>query len=376
MARLANWKRVYKTTIGWLLVAGCITPFDPPAISNPTADLVVEGFINTGNGPTDFMLTRTSSLSGISQPAPELNAQVSVEDGQGNIFPLTEIGNGNYTLSSLGSDTTGKFRLQIHTADGEQFISDYDSAVSTPPIDSVSWGLESGDLHIYVNSHDPTGQVDYYRWNYQETWEFHSYYKSYLEWLGGAVVARPPGQEAYTCWHADQSTDILISSASGLSSDIISRFPLTVVADHSKQISVLYSILVDQFGMSQAAYQYWQALEKNTEQTGTIFDPLPFTADGNLHCVTNPAEKVIGFVSAGSEQQQRIFISNAALPADWNIEPDCPLVVVPADSVQFFFGISELLPISQDGVSAYFASEATCVDCTLTGTNVKPSFWP
>ncbi|OIQ64306.1 hypothetical protein GALL_541430 [mine drainage metagenome] len=149
-----------------------------------------------------------------------------------------------------------------------------------------------------------------------------------------------------------------------------------------------------QYALTTDAYNYFVLLKKNTEQLGSIFDAQPSELTGNIHCLTNPAEPVIGFVTAGSVTQQRIFIDNANLPA-W--QADLPFKGCSADTLVYIYTIPKSVPpqliyqvrefiytdvmIPIDYVDAFYpnngytAAFPYCVDCTLRGTNKQPSFW-
>ena len=43
---------------------------------------------------------------------------------------------------------------------------------------------------------------------------------------------------------------------------------------------------------------------------------------GNIHCLTDPNEAVIGYVEITQEQTQRIFIFNSQV-SGWNYNPGC-----------------------------------------------------
>jgi hypothetical protein len=72
------------------------------------------------------------------------------------------------------------------------------------------------------------------------------------------------------------------------------------------------------------------------------------------------------------------------LPADWNEIPDCIVTEVRniKDSLYDNFHADAFVPIEvgrqspSGGVETYLSSSGMCVDCTLTGTLTKPSFWP
>src|SRR5262249_36219111 len=99
------------------------------------------------------------------------------------------------------------------------------------------------------------------------------------------------------------------------SSDIINQQLIETIPARSEKIGFKYSILVNEYAITEEAFAYWQSLKKNTEQLGTLFDEQPTQqVSGNIHCVSNPNEPVIGFIASGTMQQKRIFISNDDLP--------------------------------------------------------------
>jgi hypothetical protein len=91
---------------------------------------------------------------------------------------------------------------------------------------------------------------------------------------------------------------------------------------------------------------------------------------------------VIGYIGAGSSSTKRAFISNSALPASWNPLPSCEITSVPdnKDSIQAFFSSFYLIPLSSylDDLNRlrYSAASFDCADCTFSGTNIKPVYWP
>ncbi len=188
-------------------------------------------------------------------------------------------------------------------------------------------------------------------------------------------------EDVYTCWQTHNSTNILLGSSAKLSDDVINEAPIAYIEPHDKKISVLYSIWVRQYALDINGYNYLEAIRNNTERVGSIFDPQPNQTTGNIRCITDPAEKVIGYVNAGNSVEKRIFIKNSELPPLWNKYPDCPIYDVPdnQDSLLAYFDggwepLQRMLTPANQVV--YPASYKDCVDCTLTGTNIKPSFWP
>ncbi len=87
----------------------------------------------------------------------------------------------------------------------------------------------------------------------------------------------------------------------------------TITKDDPK-MDIGYSMLVRQYPLDQQAYTYWLNVQKNSQSLGGLFDLQPGQLPGNIHGVTNPKDPVVGYVSACSIAEKRIFISNSQLP--------------------------------------------------------------
>jgi hypothetical protein len=186
------------------------------------------------------------------------------------------------------------------------------------------------------------------------------------------------------CWRTRSSTDINIGTSVRLSQDRIREAPLLFTRLPSVKFNYQYSILVRQYAQTPEAYQYWETLKKNTENIGSLFDPLPTQLTGNITCLTDPREPVLGFVSAASVAEKRIFIDGQELAERWtyvNEYGTClPDTITPDKASQYFAGgtdipLQELLN-EMGTIIGYTYSGVSCVDCRQRGTNVKPGFWP
>jgi len=265
---------------------------------------------------------------------------------------------------------------------------------NSPSIDTVNYTIQSSGLQVNVNTHDPANNTHYYRWEYTETYIIHSmYYSNYMEVNHDTTAVRPPDKQIYQCWVNDTSSTIVLGSSAKLSHDIISEQPVITIPSTSEKVHIRYSIRVKQYALTTDAYNYFILLKKNTEQLGSIFDAQPSELTGNIHCLSNPAEPVIGYVTAGNATEQRIFIDNKDLPA-WT--PDLPDKNCQIDTLRYVFLIPNSAPpqliyyvkefiytgveIPIDIVGSYpnggfTAAFPYCVDCTLRGVNKPPSFW-
>ncbi|WP_375416497.1 DUF4249 domain-containing protein [uncultured Hymenobacter sp.] len=365
-----------------LSISGCTDPYEPEVINSPKSFLVVSGFINL-SGVTTIRLSRTQNLAATEAPPAETGATVTIEDATGTRYGLTEQAGGTYTAPVLPLSAGQQYRLRLRTSAGREYASDLVAAKASPPIDKLTWTQDDRGVQVYVSAQDPAGTTRYYRWTYQETWEFQSAYNSFFEYVNGAIQRRQ--ENIYQCWATANSTSIRLSSTAKLSQDVVASFPLTRVPLNSAKLHFKYSILVSQYAQTPEEYAYYELLQKNTENLGGLYDPQPSQLTGNVHCLTDAAETVIGYVGATGVTERRLFIASTELPPQGRYETGyetCSADTILLQNLSFRFNNAGYLPISGVGegrtgtLIGYSGAPAECVDCRLRGTNVKPSFWP
>jgi hypothetical protein len=362
-----------------LLLITCKDPFYPPVNSSKKQYLVVEGYLNAA-APTVIKLSYTRSISpqDTARRLAELKARVTIEDDHENSYRLNETGNGTYTINADFFNTASKYRVRIITVSGNQYLSDFVPFKPSPPISNIDWNLKYKGVQLYVNTQDAQNNTRYYRWEYEETWEFHTQLISQLKFNEADSSVTPRTEQVHICWNSHKNTNIILGSSAKLKEDIIYHYPLIYFPEHDERLSVLYSIIVTQFPLDSSAYNYWMAMKSNTENVGSVFDPQPNETKGNIHLVSDSTETVIGYISAGSSQQLRVFIANSSLPSSWNIRLNCPEIFVSsADAISLFLtGYTPLYGLVKDGVRGFNISLSECADCTIRGVNIKPAFWP
>jgi hypothetical protein len=373
-----------------LLAAGCKDRYDAPVVSPKTGYLVVEGNINSSNGPTIISISRTNPLNNRDINF-EAGALVSVEGNDNSSYTLAESNPGQYS-GTLNLNAGVKYRTNIHTTNGRQYISDFAEVKNNPPIDSISWQREHDGVGIYVNTHDAQNSTRYYQWEFTETWEFHSHFVSTLIYDTVPNTHPPlynimyrngrhePDSTLFICYKTVPASTITIGSTVALSNDIV-FYPVIFIPPASWKLSVLYSIEVKQHTLTKEGFEYLEKMKKNTETTGSIFDAQPSELRGNIHNPKDPSEQVLGFINISPVQSKRIFISNDQLPG-WSYSQDCYRIEVinDPDSIRYY-GIGNMptypakLGIFGDIIS-FYVSSAECVDCRLRGSSIKPVFWP
>ena len=364
-----------------LLFDACKEPYYPAIIEAPNSYLVVDGMIKVGGDSTIIRLTRTRNLSDSSAVVTEEGAFVVLEGNQGGYFPFTRLGNGYYGTAPLNLRVNEKFSLKITTSDNKQYQSELLPVKPTPPIDSVSW-VRDTSVTIRVSTKDPTGNTRFYRWEFEETWEYNSFYESILGYDYGTnqPYYLDPKDYLNRCWSSQKSSSILLASTNAQVDDLVENLPVTTIVQGSDKASVRYSILVKQYALTKEAFEYWQLLRKNTNELGSIFGNQPAELISNIKCTSNSEEPVVGFISISSIQQKRLFIRRGELSGwypDYSLQQLCEPKIVGPDSLSYYLqrnkNLMQAYNITGGGTAL---ADKRCIDCRLRGGSTKmPSYW-
>jgi hypothetical protein len=375
----------------FILMFSCRKLYNPPAIAGNNHFLAVDGFIQTGvNASSTFTLTRSRDLTDTIPTIPELGAQVSIKGSDGSSYSLQDYtGTGIYISSAANLDSTISYQLAINTSDGKKYLSDLVPSKTAPPIDSVTWELDIDPTtqlptaNVFVNAHDPTNNTRYYRWDYLETFKHDAVYDAPWGEANGLIFPFPPGGSTYECWSTLPSTNILLGTSIALSQDVITHVPIASYGMNDPKMDIGNSILVRQYPLTLDEYNFWLTVQKNSQSLGGLFDLQPAQISGNIHCITNPNDPALGYISASTVQVKRIYISNKSLPG-WKSNPfiNCPQVSVLQDQLNLLvynYPDTSYGPYHFGGDFTVYLVVApkSCLDCRYQGgTNIKPDFWP
>lgn len=367
-----------------LLFSNCVQEFDPPSQGYENL-LIVEALLPDGDNPFEVTLSRSIPID-TSAFIPESGATISISEDSGEIYLLFEsnVSGVYFYPGSINAQAGKSYQLRIKTRNGNQYESSYVTMRKTPDIEAVTFQYgekpesDSEGMQIFVSTKDVSNETWYYRWEWDEIWQFRSAYPSYHIYENGQILERT--ENITTCWKADKSTSIEFATSINLSEDIIHNYPIRYVSTNTDRLNSKYSINVKQYALSEESYNYWKELQKTTESLGTLFDPQPSIVQGNIHNVSDDRETILGYFDASSVKEKRIFIKRS----------DLPLTRIPSnyffctDSLVTFRNIPDMLKtgyflaselLNDFGGKEYQMSSRYCIDCTLSGTNVKPDFW-
>ncbi|MEO5681536.1 MAG: DUF4249 domain-containing protein [Chitinophagaceae bacterium] len=375
-----------------LLITGCKEKYESPVVSPVTGYLVVDGVINSGPGTASLTLSRTTKFDN-RNIVYEKGAGVTVQGEDSSVYALLEKGQGIYSADNLNLKNTLKYRLRINASNGKRYLSDFVVVKNNPPIDSISWKIENNGVQLYVNTHDARNNARYYQWYYDEAWQIQSSYYSTLKYKithsqsgdNYTVVYRDSTTFSYdptivNCWQFNAPLNLFLGSTAKLSQDII-YLPVNYIPPASIKLGVMYSIRLKQYTWTKEGYEFLEKMKRNTESTGSVFDPQPSELKGNISCISDASETVIGFFNISPVQEKRIFIRRSDVPS-WQYAAGCFDVEIENVSDSIAHKALGLLPTVVEkqspfgGIVTFKAAPPDCVDCTLRGSNKKPSYWP
>jgi len=328
-----------------LLLYSCIKRYDPVIKRTDEGKYVVTGGVNNGDTVQHINVSIASQLTYIPKRLTVPYCIVKIIDGKGNFYTANDVFNGNYEaiipVSELIPGNT--FKVDIQVPDGTHIVSDFDQIQDSPEVDSVYYlpDIFITGIQFYVDLDARNFACRTYRFEAIETWEYTAPFYWYIE--------------NSVCWVSSNVRSVFTLSTKDQTKNVYTILPLHFVDNYSSQrLRYMYSLLVSQFSLSDAAFNYWDQMRRNNIEQGGLYENQPFQVIGNLHNLTDPAKQVLGFFGASTKRTKRIFVQGGS--GLGNAYIDCPPAIPPAR----------------------YGPESECVDCRnkVGGTNIKPSFWP
>jgi hypothetical protein len=360
-----------------ILLNRCITEFTPQ--TNEEQQLVVvEGLITDQPEAYVIKLSKSIPLGKKAAAIPLRNCNVTVSDDIGHVFYAAEYYPGTYyTDPSVCRGVVGrKYTLNIFLNGPTGNILHYQSIPiemkPVPPIDSLYFekivirqneGFYQPDegAQVYLNTHSPDNSCKYYRWEFDETWEFHLPY------------AVPNN----VCWLSSKSDLINVKSTSAIAESRVTRYPLNYISNETDRLKVKYSMLVKQYSINEDEFVYWDKLRNITEQVGGLYDITPSSITSNIMCIEDPGQKVLGYFSVSACSTKRVFVKDlfsGIIDLYRNCVDDTIFSPGPIPNLGESVWILEDHDLPPPAYRTITYSKG-CYDCTLRGTKEEPLYW-
>ena len=369
-----------------LLAVSCVYPFTPDPTDGSGA-LVIEGDILIGEWTT-VKVSRTIPINSRSLSDPVVGS-VFVEDDSGRQYNAEKTDeSGAYLVNTTDADPSRSYRL--HFKDGStkrEYVSAWETVRSAPVIDSLSYNLDYDRerLNIALSMHS-RGE-SFFKWSYVEDWEFHSMFNADLKYIPSKNWSVPSRIEqmvfpesTYYCYKHAESSQIMTFSTEKQSDDRFVDLEFLPIPQRDRRLSSLYRIVVALEPMSKDAYLYWENIKTNSEYTGSLFAPNPSEMVGNIRCVEEPNELVLGYINVAQRTTEQLVLRSS----DHKFFKSPDLYVEPVEvgrqewDTYYRDGFLPFTYVMPGDLSSTLWTPGRCVDCKLLngGSYEKPDDWP
>ena len=333
----------------------CVSPYD--IRYNLAADLLtVEGFVSDATGTTvSIRLSRSEQVSVYNEPIK--GCVVEILEGSGTKIALKETQPGFYSTPDGFKGVAGQtYQLRFTTPQGKTYESGVEKMAVAPPIKKIYQSFNAkGQLDrtgekllfstfdIFVDLDDPASEKNSYLWQWQLFEKQEACITCKEGYLDSKTLKCVGASTRFTiyptfdyrckgnCWDLFYSTDINILSDVYSNGRTISARRVAQVPFYSEGGAL---IEVQQYAISNAAYQYYSLLRDQTQTTGTLADTPPAPLIGNIKNVADRSEIVVGYFGAAGVQKARYWVERQGfsdkgtrtylLGRDYNFEPESP----------------------------------------------------
>lgn len=378
-----------------LSLTACIYPYEAD-IPNSGKSLVIDGDILIGEN-TMVNVSFTQPMDGSGASAPPL-ADVWVEDDAGTVYdgvlaagelaspaPLPTM---TYMVDTKSAVPGRKYKLCVRLVDGDRrYESDWCEVQKPVSFDELKYIKDEEHnrlaLAISISGQDSR----YYRWSYEETWEYHAFYHAYYQYIPPASMVGGYGEithftdrDNYACWRSQPSQRIMLFSTEEQAEDRFEDLEFHLIPRTDSRLSVRYYINVHLQAMPKQGYEYWQKMHTDSDFDGSLFSPTPSGMAGNIHCVQDPDEMVIGYICAAQRVSKYVLYIDALNKFYTPTPKTYPEleIVHEADWLKKYTQ-EDMVPVSSTYEMMFLEYQWAprwCADCRFYGgTNVPPSFW-
>lgn len=295
--------------MGLLGLLSCETEITDFKTENLSDAVVVYGEMTNLAGPYTVRLNFTSGYSpfdptqfqGQSIPG----ADVRIVEESGSAIVLKEIQKGMYqTPASFQGQVGKKYRLKIMTPDGLDIASSWQVLSAPTELKTLNSKYVNAEkvedmyFEMQASLQDTRGSDDYYFIKRQD----------FIQFLTTCPEPPPPPQPVPACdckcWQAPQNTQPILLTDFLVDGSKI-KLPLGSVnfRDFTDWV-----VQLEVYSVDRATHTYWQRQEDQRTLGGGIFDKVPAQILGNLTCLNNPDQQVLGYFMVAGKSKTRLKV--------------------------------------------------------------------
>lgn len=375
--------------MGFIFLGGCTYEYNPD-IEGSSNILVINGKVTDQEGYQYIEISRSYAPNESAQKRPVSNYIVEIQDDEGNSFPGAEMEPGLYACwmeqEYLSHGT--RYRLNVTSHEGQQYVSDFDELLPCPDIDSITYELQQKQtdnpevtykgFQFFVNTDCSGEYAKHFKWEMEETWEYHSTYEI-SAYYDGRIHESLPGLASYDyyyCWNTKRIRSIYTFSTQNLSTGLIKNYPLHFVSNQSDRLRIKYSTLVRQFSLTREAFKYWNILDQQSKQSGELYETQPSQILGNIHPQDEEGEQVLGVFYATSVNEKRILFRPQMITSGPACNPYGLTREELNELLDTYSSFQYPIYLILIDMGVYDYADQECFDCRLRGgTTEPPDFW-
>lgn len=363
-------------------LASCIYDFDPVVVEDASR-LVINGEITIG-GISSFSTYYTQPLD--NRKTLKSNGILLVESENGKTYGSNRSGS-SFEIDTRDANPNVRYRIKYQEkTTGKTYLSTWQNVLPAPKVSDYTYTFDEDNVYTKITV-DGGDDIQFFKWKYDETWEFHADYIP--EWEFNPETGRVDSLERsdaslYYCWANTSSTDFGLASAEDHSSNVLKNQSLVVIPRRSQKLTSMYRVDVTCSALTKDAYNYFMNMRNISNMTGSLFTPSPDDMRGNIYNVNDSKEFVVGYITAVQKSVTRYYLDprKDALYIPRKVEPLIDLFKPDLTHMSLFDFVREgNIPVIRvyppDEASFIGWGDKSCADCRrkYNGYLEKPADW-
>jgi hypothetical protein len=301
-----------------LVLASCQEPYSMNDLVGGKKIPVIQGSITNESGPYEVNLLWASSFGSDKAADPIEDATVYIFDDMGNQEPLAMSTSGYYkTTTDDYKGICGRtYTLHVELPNGDIYEST-PTKLDTVPMTYSLYG-EVGTLEDYTT--DSYGNISteiykgvhYYVDMASNTTQQQYYYFS-IRMITQTIIADPP-EYVPVYWQTISYLNTIPNIKATIENNneqIVKEHELGFLRYIRKGISRIpkgWILLIRIYSVSSEIYNYYQSIMKQLNSDTQIFDPIPSQINGNMKCLSDTTQIVLGVFEVAAKYSKNIGV--------------------------------------------------------------------
>ena len=396
-------KHLYLFSIGAIMTifSSCIEEFKLPLPVQEESGIVIQGNLFM-NAESVIYVNKPQAIGSKRKLESIADAEVYIisQDGTESNKAIYDKENERYIAAATELNPEQSYAVKV-IANGETYQSEFLQILQTPEITDLNYKEQEDGVSVHISTEGSNDASRYYMWSYEEDWEFHAeiniakFAKGEIDYQS-LIYSQIKGtfNPYYYCWRNNHSSQIFLYDTSVLENNQITDHELYRISIDDQRISYIYSVLIKQWSIDAKTYEYYQTIEKQSENAGGLFAPMPVEIKGNVTCTSNPSKRTYGYVIASNVTTKRLFIYASDFQQLVSQYTTCDFSETGYDAARRdplgFWPIAWSSEVRNSGAVIVYGNttgeitEASvyyikrCVDCRAVegSTKQRPYFWP